>query len=151
MAGWGWNESLELNQINFFLTKPHLATINRHIKNYKQVQFYVFRFCGERVAVMWPPPPHPPPPKKNNNVFYSNKICLGTNCMRFIFYFFSSYWIAFRMIWRIRQIQADNTLRDLHNSLDHTQPHSIIAKPVSQSVSKKNEGKVINSLSQANF
>ena len=148
--GLKWKLGIEPNKLF-----PYKTTFSNHKPTYKELQTGTI-LC---LQILWwascsnvtSPPPPPPAPKKNNNVFYSNKICLSTNCLRFIFYFFSSYWIAFRMIWRIRQIQADNTLRDLHNSLDHTQPHSIIAKPVSQSVSKKNEGKVINSLSQANF
>ena len=38
-------KSLELDKIDFFPYKknPLLTTINRHMKNYKQIQFYVLR------------------------------------------------------------------------------------------------------------
>ena len=37
-------KSLELDKIDFFpYKKTLLTTINRHMKNYKQIQFYVLR------------------------------------------------------------------------------------------------------------
>ena len=89
------------------------------------------------------PPPHHPPKKTIMSFIQTKFVCNNKSGHESqAIYFFSSYWIGFRMIWRIRQIQADNTLRDLHNSSDHTQPHSKIAKPVSQSVSKKKKMKL---------
>ena len=45
---------------------------------------------------------------------------------------------GFRIIWRIMGIEwgviADNTLRDLHNSLYDTQPHSLIVKCLKKSL-----------------
>ena len=42
---------------------------------------------------------------------------------------FSNYWTGFRMILRISQIQADNTLRELHNSSDHVKAESLKLNP----------------------